>query len=328
MSTAKSISLVLIASALVASPFVFSANRSIQDRTVKSKSYKPGALYSSDKIVGNMRFVPPTGPQGFVQGSPAAEPGHLREAQFTHILTKKMAVMETEVTRQMWADLKALQPSLLPDPTDIQRGSGMDHPVQNISWYDAILFANLLSLQNGLSGCYYVDESFATLVSAEGSGPVFCEFSADGYRLPTEGEWEYFTRAGTTGPFSIREPNYNSETSYSGDASDLPKLAKVAVFNPMEMTRTWPVRSLKPNPWKLYGVHGNVWEWVWDRYDNYPKETVTDYAGPAVSSLGIEDRSTRGGGWTSPGAKWVRSAARGHGIAGYIDKGFRLVRTL
>ena len=328
MYTAKSLSLVLVASALVVAPCLLSADYSLQSRTEKSRSYKPGALYSEDGIVGNMHFVPPTGPQGFVQGSPATEPGSLREEQFTHILTRKIAVMETEVTRQMWADLKAQQPGLPPDPTDIRRGGGMDHPAQNVGWHDTILFANLLSLQNGLTRCYYVDESFSTPVNSSDPGPVFCDYSADGYRLPTEGEWEYFARAGTTGPFSVRERNYNEKNHYDGDASDLPRLAKVAVFNPMEKVRTWPVRSLKPNPWKLYDVHGNVWEWVWDRYDKYPRGTVTDYAGPTVSSLDIEDRSARSGGWTSVGAKWVRSAARGHGIDGYIDKGFRLVRTL
>ena len=70
-----------------------------------SKTLKPGELYSKDKIVGNMCYVPATGPEGFVQGSPTTEAGHWREAQFTHILTKNIAVMETEVTRQMWADL-------------------------------------------------------------------------------------------------------------------------------------------------------------------------------------------------------------------------------
>jgi formylglycine-generating enzyme required for sulfatase activity len=77
----------------------------------------------------------------------------------------------------------------------------------------------------------------------------------------------------------------------------------------MESGKTWPVRSLEPNPWNLYDVHGNVKEWVWDRYDNYPEETVTDYTGPLVSSLRIEDRSQQSGGWTSVGAKRVRSAA-------------------
>ena len=328
MPKAKAINLMIIVSVLSVVSHVFSSDGLVLNRASKSKSMKPGALYSEDEIVGNMRFVPPTGPEGFVQGSPETEPGSWREEPFTHIQTRKLAVMETEVTRQMWADLKALQPSLPPDPSDIQRGGGMDHPAQNVSWRDALLFANLLSLQNGLTRCYYTDESFSTPVSPTEPGPVFCDFSADGYRLPTEGEWEFFARAGTTGPFSIREPKYNEKTHYEGDASDLPKLARVAVFNPMEKGRTWPVRSLKPNPWKLYDIHGNVWEWAWDVYDNYPKGTVTDYTGPLVSSLGILDRSLRSGGWTSPGAKWVRSAARGHGMDGYLDKGFRLVRTL
>ncbi len=328
MVTAKSLGLVLIASALVVMPNVFAVEKPIPHGAVTAKSPKPGALYSEDGIVGNMRFVPATGPEGFVQGSPETEPGSWREVPFTHILTRTLAVMETELTRQMWADLKAQQPGLPSDPSDTQRGGGMDHPAQNVGWYDAILFANILSLQNGLTRCYYVDESFSSPITSTEAGPVFCDFSADGYRLPTEGEWEHFARAGTTGPFSIREPNYKEKTHYEGDASDLPKLARVAVFNPMEKGRSWPVRSLKPNPWKLYDVHGNVWEWVWDRYDDYPKGTVTDYEGPEVSSLRIDDRTLKSGGWTSAGAKWVRSAARGHGIDGYIDKGFRLVRTL
>lgn len=288
----------------------------------------PGELYSTDNIIGNMRYVPATGPGGFLQGSPSTEPGHHREAQFTHILTKNIAVMETEVTRQMWKDLKTLQQNLPLDPTNIQYGSGMNDPVQNVSWYQAILFANFLSVQNGLTRCYYRDRSFKSPVNSSRPGVVFCNFFADGYRLPTEGEWEYFARAGTTGPFSVDEPYYNSATYYSGTVTDLPNLSTVAVFSAVENGKTWPVATLKANPWNLYDMHGNVWEWCWDRYDNYPKGTRTDYKGPLVASIGDVGRSQRSGGWTMVGAKWVRSAARGHALFGDIDYGFRLVRSL
>ena len=96
----------------------------------------------------------------------------------------------------------------------------------------------------------------------------------------------------------------------------------------METAKTWPAASLKPNPWNLYDVHGNVKEWCWDIFDNYPQGRKTDYAGPEVSSLGIKDRAMRGGGWTMIGAKWCRSAARAHHQLGEPDQGFRLVRTL
>ena len=102
-----------------------------------------------------------TGPSGFVQGSTTDEPCRsTAETQFTHVLTRDLAVMETEITRQMWADLKAVQPTLPIDPTNTSYGSGMTNPVQNPTWYETVLFANLLSVRNGLTRCYYKDVAF------------------------------------------------------------------------------------------------------------------------------------------------------------------------
>jgi len=95
-----------------------------------------------------MRYVPA---RTFNQGSPGNEPcREINETAFSHVLTRTIAVMETEVTRQMWADLRLVRPVLPPDPTNVSFGGGMTNPTQNMTWKETILFANLLSLQNGL----------------------------------------------------------------------------------------------------------------------------------------------------------------------------------
>jgi hypothetical protein len=139
-----------------------------------------GALVGTDPIVGNLRYVPAG---GFVQGSPIDEPCRdVGEHQFTHNLTRGLAVMETEVSRQMWADLKAAQATLPADPTNPACGAGMSHPVQNLTWYEAVLFANLLTAQRGLTPCYYADAVFTLPIDASNhtSGPFYCYL---GFRL-------------------------------------------------------------------------------------------------------------------------------------------------
>lgn len=233
--------------------------------------------------------------------------------------------METEVTRQMWADLKASQSSLPPDPTTTCCGYGMNNPVQSVTWYEAVLFANLLSQQRGLQRVYYEDSGFTTPITSGNYQLVYANWSADGYRLPTEGEWEYFARAGTTGPFSISEPVYNSST-YDNCKGVLSSLDTVAWFCSNSGDTSHAVGSKAPNPWGLKDVHGNAFEWVWDWYGNsYTEQSLTDYRG----SSGGSERVVRGGYWN--GVPWfVRSAFRGVGIP-YLHinyLGFRLLRSV
>ncbi len=242
-----------------------------------------------------------SGPDGFVQGSPTSEPGRAAdETQFTHILTRNLAVMETEVTRSMWNALKALQPNLINDPTDSSYGSGPDNPVQHVYWGYAAIFANLLSIQNGLVPCYYTDNTKNIVVGRDTTTafPCYCDFNANGYRLPTEGEWEYFTRAGTTTPLSIAEKK--------------------------SWNRTQPPDYFPaPNPWHLKHIYGNVWEWCWDRYGTYPTGTVTDYRGADTGNELIY----RGGAFDVP-TDGCRSARREKYYSRDQKIGFRLVRTL
>ena len=200
-------------------------------------------------------------------------------------------------------------------------------PLQNNSWYVSLLFANLMSLQNGFIQCYYTDAGYTIPVTAlnYSSGPFYCNFNADGYRLPTEGEWEYFTRAGTSGPFSCDEPNYYAYNCHYCAAGKHPTLEQYCVYCVNAPDRAEVVGSKLPNPWSLKDLHGNVWEWLWDFYADYPTEPMTDYVGP---SSGYE-RVYRGGGWYKE-PRYCRSAFRYRYLPSYAscDLGFRLVRTV
>jgi formylglycine-generating enzyme required for sulfatase activity len=130
------------------------------------------------------------------------------------------------------------------------------------------------------------------------------------HRLPTEAEWEYAARAGT-------------KTAYSfGDNAS--ELDKYGWYNDNSKSETHPVGQLKPNAWGLYDMHGNVWEWVQDRYTPYISSSTQDPQGP---SLGF-DRVFRGGEWGSD-AVYCRSANRGKAPASFRDRalGFHLLQT-
>ncbi|MBN2431264.1 MAG: SUMF1/EgtB/PvdO family nonheme iron enzyme [Acidobacteria bacterium] len=310
--------------------------------TAATKPLAAGELYATDSIVGDLYYVPAG---TFVQGSPADEPCRdedIWEGQFTHTLTRNLAVMETEVTRQMWADLQAVQPTLVNDPNDPAYGDGMTNPVQNLNWYEALLFANLLSVQQGLTPCYFADEAMTVPIDAtnydDESGDInveyYCDFTADGYRLPTEGEWEYFCRAGTTGPFFVDVPNYDAGTcDINGCFQDLmPELEAVAwycdnLYDDLGSYMTKPVGLMEANPWNLKDTHGNVAELCWDWLDFYPAGPVTDYAGPTTI---WGRRIVRGGAFKYASYK-LRCAARDNNnrpASRAWDTGFRLIRTV
>ena len=289
---------------------------------------KPGDLYATDPIVGNMRFVRAG---TFSQGSGETEPCRIWEYEriFTHILTRNIAVMETEVSRLMWAFLQDSRPTLPNDPSWDIHSPGPNYPVQQNTWCVSLLFANLLSLQNGFTRCYYTDAGYTIPVTASNytTGPFYCNFNADGYRLPTEGEWEYFTRAGTRTPFLCDEPYFTSNSCTLCDPGTLQTLEKYCVYcanNPGN--RADVVGSKLPNLWNLKDVHGNIYEWCWDWWSgSYPTGTVTDYVGPSSGT----DRVYRGGCFNST-PRSCRSASRAycHPSNSHSRLGFRLVRTV
>ena len=184
-----------------------------------------------------------------------------------------------------------------------------NHPVTEINWYDVVLWCNAQSEVEGKSPCYYASSNKSTVYR---SGSIdlknnCVDWETDGYRLPTEAEWEYACRAGTITNYNFGDDINNTRTNY----------LKVK-------HGTSPVGSYDANSWGLYDMHGNVWEWCWDWYDSeyYKSSPSSDPRGPSSGS----DRVYRGGSWNCS-AEGLRSAARFHYNPDYSNSyvGFRPV---
>jgi formylglycine-generating enzyme required for sulfatase activity len=180
---------------------------------------------------------------------------------------------------------------------------GANLPVEQVTWAQAAYYCNVRSEADGLTPCY--DEKSSA-----------CDFEADGYRLPTEAEWEYACRAGT-----------NTDYCFGADTR---KLGDYAWFADNSAKKTHPVGQRKPNAWGLYDMHGNVAEWCNDIYDPSYYQTSPP-ANPRGSADG-KQYVLRGGAWNS-GSKAVRSSYRLGENPGFSDAclardaiGFRCVR--
>lgn len=280
---------------------------------------------TSDATLGSLKLIEPG---TFWQGSPNAEVGHnVNEGpQFQHALTLRLAVMETEVTRRMWRDLRLLQPGLPVDPLGTPAEADLSKPAVSVSWYQAVLFANLLSVQRGYTPCYYTDSGKSVPIGVGNytSDSVYCDFNANGFRLPTEGEWEYFARAGTISPFPFYEYYYNLSTALSC-ATNLTTLTANGWWCYNSGGATHDAGGKSANAWGLKDVCGNAWEWCWDWEGAYPTGPQTDYRGNSSSYA----RVLRGGGADSKPID-CRCASRIWWEPGNPQQfnGFRLVRTV
>ena len=202
----------------------------------------------------------------------------------------------SEVTQAEYLAVTGINPSSHP----LGYGIGPNFPVWNVSWFDAVRFCNLRSIQEGITPCY----SYAGYGTNPADWPadwtvevmymrqnVFCDWTANGYRLPTEMEWQFAARGGI----------YSHDYPFSG--SDNIDLVGWYWGN---WGSSWytphSVNALSPNEIGIYDLSGNLWEWVWDIPANYPATPQTDPHGP--TSLYYQ-RALRGGAWNvgNPGTQ-------------------------
>jgi formylglycine-generating enzyme required for sulfatase activity len=199
-----------------------------------------------------------------------------------------------EITQEVYEKVTGKNPSRRKNP---------QNPVEQVTWSAAVRFCNARSTQEGLTPCY-------------DTNTWKCDFSASGYRLPTEAEWEYACRAGSSTRF------------YFGESAE--DLKSYAWFEGNSQSKPHPVGQRKPNAWGLYDMAGNVWEWCNDFYGaKYYRDSPGD--NPRGPQQG-EKRALRGGAWSSSAgncASWIRNCDE----AGLTDvcltmdsNGFRCVR--
>ena len=233
------------------------------------------------EVVQRLRWIPPG---KFMMGSPRAEAGHFinEEPQHQVELSQGYWLADTPCTQELWQAVMGESPISFVDPK---------RPVERVSWEDCQRFLSRLNqLVPGLSA-----------------------------RLPSEAEWEYACRAGTTAATWVGDLDL-----HEGVSDDAPILDPVAWYRINSTGETKPVRLKAVNPWGLFDMLGNVSEWCEDWYANYDAAAIVDPTGPTVGS----NRVLRGGAWCN-GPQLLRAAVRSGSSPGIrvFDAGFRLARS-
>jgi len=219
------------------------------------------------------------GEGNFNMGSPTSE-AERDSKEFLHqVKLSAFYISKCPVTQKEYEQITKENPSNF---------KGENFPVENVNWFDAINYCNARSIKEGFEPVYTIKGEI-----------VKWNWLKVGYRLPTEAEWEYACRAGTTTVFntgntiSTDQANYDGRYPYDNNSKGTYR------------ERTTPVGNFKPNAWGLYDMHGNVWEWCWDWFGAYDTRISDNPMGAGTGT----NRIIRGGSWGG-GAQYMRSANR------------------
>jgi formylglycine-generating enzyme len=318
----------------------------LNDKSVTlTKSINNGNNGGGDTSIKKIEMVSiPAGT--FIMGSPESEPNRVGGfwdlgAETQHSVTLSgFSMSKYQVTQAQWIAVMGASE----DQTIDFLGKGNNYPIYYVNWYDAIVFCNKLSIKEGLNPVYSIGgktdpTDWGTIPHLGNNASwdaVVMDTSKNGYRLPTEAEWEYACRGDypnkatetNTKPFGIGDgtkmisgmANFDGWYPYDLDKSG--NYDEIGTY----LGKATPVGIYAANNYGLYDMHGNVYEWCWDRGNGrYSTESQTDPVGPDNDDSA---RVIRGGGFNSEG-KYLRSAERGWtgSDGGGPDVGFRLVRS-
>jgi formylglycine-generating enzyme len=234
----------------------------------------------------------------FQMGNTGAFAG-LEDEKTTHqvTLTKSFYMGKYEVIQAQWKAIVG---------TDSSHFIGDSLPVEEVNFFDIVNFCNKLSDNNGFTKCYTINGTEVT-----------CNWNANGWRLPTEAEWEYACKAGTT------KDIYSGNITNSGCEPIDSNLGLIAWYCGNAGEKTHPVGQKQPNSFGLYDMSGNVYEWCWDWYGDYSNNPVTDPKGPDTGTM----RVLRGSSWEHEANVCRSSSRHNHELTHRCEKaGFRIVR--